>query len=76
MKPANHDKAKYRHWVTIVKTLALKVPKGARPAPFWLALRQAVANGLIPPAAHAIPVVTLYRVAREMGVYPVFFSRG
>lgn len=58
----------YRSWVAIAKQLAMKTPKDAPPVPLWLAIRQAVADHLIPPEALQVHINSLHRVAREMGL--------
>lgn len=57
----------YREWTRIIVGLARKTPQGAAPAPLWMAIRQAVASGLVPPEAETVPAGTYYRISKELG---------
>lgn len=67
-RPREPTRPEYREWVVIAKQLALKVPKGRRPVPLWMAIRQAATDGLIPKEATLVHTSTLHRVARELGL--------
>ena len=58
-------KPEYRDWTRIVVALAERAPKRV---PLDLALEAAVAGGDIPPEAADMPVPTLRRLARELGL--------
>lgn len=57
----------YREWTRVVVGIASKTPPGAPPVPLWMALKQAVASGLVPPEAADVPLGTYYRISDELG---------
>lgn len=67
-RPRAPVRPEYRQWVVIAKQLALKVPKGVRPVSLWMAMRQAVMDGLVPEKAMQVADGTFNRIAREMGL--------
>ena len=66
-RPRSPARPEYRAWTRAVVAWA---HRARPPVPFDLALAGAVAAGDLPPEAAAMPVQTLYRIARELGLAP------
>ena len=64
-RPREPRRPEYRDWTRIVVRLAHEAP---RPAPLDLALEAAVESGALPRAAARMPISTIHRVARELGL--------
>ena len=64
-RPRPAARPEYRAWTRIAVALADQAPK---PVPLALALRAGVESGALPPEAAAMPIRTLHRLARELGL--------
>ena len=64
-RPRKPRRPEYRGWTRLVVRLAHEAPK---PVPLDLALEAAVESGALPPEASRMPVSTIHRVARELGL--------
>ena len=64
-RPRPAARPEYREWARVAVALSHQAPK---PVPLDLALRAGVASGALPPEAAAMPVRTLHRLARELGL--------
>lgn len=62
-----HGNERYREWTRVIVGIACKTPAGAPPVPMWMALKQAVASGLVPAEAADVPLGTYYRISKELG---------
>ena len=60
------QKPEYREWVPKIVALAQSQPK---PVPLDLALEAAVMQGIVPLEAKTMPVATIARIARELGLH-------
>ena len=64
-RPRPAARPEYREWTRIAVALAHQAPK---PVPLDLAVRAGVESGALPQEAAAMPVRTLRRLARELGL--------
>ncbi len=64
-RPRPAARPEYREWTRIAVALSHQAPK---PVPLDLALRAGVESGALPPEAAAMPVRTLHRLVRELGL--------
>ena len=60
-------KVEYRQWVRVAVALSHRAPQ---PIPLDLVMEGAVAAGLLPAQAAAMPLGTVHRIVRELGLRP------